>query len=1320
MSIGRPTDVPPGAPIDGAETPSSPFTLDALFARDPGIYDATHLGSTEETETPSASSLPEFILAATSVIDSGLDQEVVDIAYWGNYILAIPEDQQNLKVFDRNGTPVEDFNKLSRIVLAFIFPENPPGKEYISRDAASGDRKDLIISNYPVFINTWFSQNNSTSKYISIEALRNQFEQQKYESKWRINIINNGKYIILFHPSTKYFIAYRTLNDSGDPLPPRNWTRFDSSRLQRFPDDLEDAIIGMQNRVEGKIISINADREVEITDTVITIRDNSGPSLFTDQVDFVRNNLCVDPHDSDVIYYCRSQNPVEIIKLEMKGHPKSWKPVAAKLPICYGEIHGLQMDPTGNFFTFSVPGRGLIIVSCDTLEEVGDFGGLRHVSFDNNGDVRAMNEQNQFVVFRSNLNEIARAAKARRITAQLEGLGDLFKDVAGPGVISGSAVEAAQAKDFTYLDTNKEKFERSIIPVIAKATTLAELQKFAKDLDTLRTNLNQSGLSPEEVNYMTVEIGRFISQKEHSIASDEVFVSLAYVRAKIPDLRDITTAAELRQQVNDLQGIVHLLDDTAHRQVDDVTSQVTKETARIFRERGNEIVADVQGLMKSVEAELQSFDRKADFDDWVDYRLPQLKQKIANISNECPPELFEVNQELLAARQKLNTLKDIYEEKFKVAYAQVREQAASKNEETAGVLNDDIEGLLERLRGKRFSSRIQAEQYIGDSPAYQQLFAEIQFLAGKDPDRAAELDKKLKVQLAIVFNEIERGSNIRIAETGQQMVKFGEMEFPKWEGHIQEKVKHMVVLTWIPDERSKGAGMGPQDMYGDIGLRITDSHGRIKIIRLYQHHDDESDRRYGNLIYRGVAMPPTYMKQKDFRALQSAYSDWQKGEQSTIRKILAEKLETLHAIYLRGKPKGAKHGDAAYMAWVQDPARKSEYEAALKDYADFCAANHIVILQAFDRAKASPNIETGNGKGYVPEWASHWVLDNDTEKYLEEMGEAFKMQLDLQEGLVLLKGHAGTGKDVLMKMFCERTRRPYFAIDCTKWTTEFELSEDITLEAEDGASRTVPVPSTVLNAIQTPGAVMYFNEINAMPEQAQIFLHALMDEKRAITLKTKSGKTIKADKTVLLAASMNPGYPGTFDPQMATRSRTVSLHIDYPSMMREKTPGDPNPNQPYNASEALRIARGVKSLADFTYDPDMKRNQFVHIWDNAVNGVHNGAAALSAVQKFDLETILALIQFSNNLRTEFIKKFEKGPDAREALPVTQPVTGREMRRCAYMLSQVPESKKVKSNPEKMARELLVRFFLTHIDRQQDRNKIEQAMARWTSSKRVAI
>lgn len=1260
--------------------------------------------------------LPKLALQEASKVASGLKEEVKDIAYWGNNILVIPENQNSLEVFDSQGVPNEDFKKLGQINLNV--PQKDNNSQYFSR-GKSDDNGDIELTDLPAHINTLFSNEALSVPYVTIQSVVGWYSINKDVSKWQLSTTNNGKYVILFHPATKYFIAYQTINEAGHPLPPRNWTRFDVSILKKLPDDLEKTLIEMQNGVGSIISSINSEKQAAITDTVLTIQDKSGKELFTDKVDQVGRNFCVDPTNPEVIYYCRSINPVEIIKLDMKGDPKSWKPVAAKIPVRYDRVDGLQMDPTGSFFTFAVPQKGVVIVSNDTLEEVGNFAGLRHVSFDTNGDIRAMNVKNEFVVLRTNLDEISRTAKARRLTAKLQGMGDLFKGISGP-TGKGGALEAAQAKSYAYLDQYKQRYEQQIVPLITGAKTLADLKKFATDLDGLRTYLSQSDLNPDEVNYMTAEIGKVITVKEKEVANDEVVTAVAEVRAKLTGLNDITAAAELRQQVDDLQAVMHLLDDTVRTDVSDVTSKVTKETARIFRERGGEIVADVQGLMKTVEDELENFDRKADFDDWVDYRLPQLKQKIANISNDCPPELHEVNKELIAARQKLNTLKDTYTEKFKVAYAQIREKAATKNEETAGVLDDDIEGLLSRLRDKRFGSRVQAEQYVGDSPAYKQLLAEIEVLANRDPDRTVELDRKLKVQLAIVYNEIERGSNMRVAETGQQMVKFGDMEFPKWEGHVQEKVKHTVDLTWIADDRSKGAGVGSQDMYGDVGLRITDSHGHTKMVRLYQGQEDESDRRYGNFTNRGVAMNSTYVKQKDFRALKTAYTDWQKGKQSIVRKELEEKREALRTIYNKDRPRDAKRGDEAYMVWAENPERKAEFEVALKDYAHFCAEKQIFTLQAIDRAKTDPAVESANGKGYVPEWSNHWVLDTDTEKYLEEMAQAFKMQLDLQDGLMLLKGHAGTGKDVLMKMFCERTRRPYFAMDCTKWTTEFELSEDITLVAENGASKTVGVPSTVLNAIQTPGAILYLNEINAMPEIAQMFLHALMDEKRAITLKTESGKTIKADKTVLLAASMNPSYPGTYDPQMATRSRMVSLQIDYPSKNRERNDGDPNPNLPLNSSEALRIARGVKSLADFTYDPDMKRNEFVKIWDNAINGIDNGAPQLTAAQKIDLETILALIQFGNNLRVEFIKKVEKGKEARTALPVSQPVTGREMRRCAYMLSQIPDSKKVSSNPEQLARDLLTRFFLTHIDSQEDRALIAKAMAGWTSSKRVAI
>ena len=109
---------------------------------------------------------------------------------------------------------------------------------------------------------------------------------------------------------------------------------------------------------------------------------------------------------------------------------------------------------------------------------------------------------------------------------------------------------------------------------------------------------------------------------------------------------------------------------------------------------------------------------------------------------------------------------------------------------------------------------------------------------------------------------------------------------------------------------------------------------------------------------------------------------------------------------------------------------------------------------------------------------------------------------------------------------------------------------------------------------------------------------------------------------------------------------------------------------------------------------------------------------MSENQKFDTDVILALVQFAGKLRESFIAKFEKTREARNALPVMQPITLREMRRCAYLLSRMPSEQRAQTNPEKVAKDLIGRFFLTHIDKKDDRNNIAQSMATWTSQKRV--
>jgi hypothetical protein len=230
---------------------------------------------------------------------------------------------------------------------------------------------------------------------------------------------------------------------------------------------------------------------------------------------------------------------------------------------------------------------------------------------------------------------------------------------------------------------------------------------------------------------------------------------------------------------------------------------------------------------------------------------------------------------------------------------------------------------------------------------------------------------------------------------------------------------------------------------GDVGFEITSSYGKKETVRLYEGMPQESDRAGGSFSVRGVTSGASYMSQEEYTALRQVYREWGKGDASSVRQELKKKRKALRD-HQKNEPK--ERLEPKFQTWL------TEYQTLLQAYGTFCAEHHVLLLQQMEKVKNAPEAANGNGRGYVPEWQSHWVMDESTEKYLEAMAESLNMQEEYQEGALMMKGHAGTGKDVLVKMYCERTHRPYFAMDCSKWTTEFELSEDIRLDSKEGAS----------------------------------------------------------------------------------------------------------------------------------------------------------------------------------------------------------------------------------------------------------------------------
>ncbi len=146
---------------------------------------------------------------------------------------------------------------------------------------------------------------------------------------------------------------------------------------------------------------------------------------------------------------------------------------------------------------------------------------------------------------------------------------------------------------------------------------------------------------------------------------------------------------------------------------------------------------------------------------------------------------------------------------------------------------------------------------------------------------------------------------------------------------------------------------------------------------------------------------------------------------------------------------------------------------------------------------------------------------------------------------VLLTGNASTGKTVLAYFLARILMLPVTVLSGTMDTNEEKLIgfRDIKPK-EEGKFVTVHVPGALLEAIQE-GGMLIFNEINvALPEVLSILNDILDWQKR--TYVTGVGE-VRVAENFRLVATMNPGYIGTTELNLAFSSRFHHMEISYPS-----------------------------------------------------------------------------------------------------------------------------------------------------------------------------
>ncbi len=285
---------------------------------------------------------------------------------------------------------------------------------------------------------------------------------------------------------------------------------------------------------------------------------------------------------------------------------------------------------------------------------------------------------------------------------------------------------------------------------------------------------------------------------------------------------------------------------------------------------------------------------------------------------------------------------------------------------------------------------------------------------------------------------------------------------------------------------------------------------------------------------------------------------------------------------------------------------------------------------------------------YEPYRLPHFVAYEETPWFvhnLERFVRFVKEQLLYSEGILILEGDAGVGKNFLVEVFSALTNRPLYIIPCNSKMEKEDITFIYEFEPRRGTRR---VYSDLVKALQTPGAVIYFDEINTLPPSLIKIFNPLFDYRRYLTLPT--GEVIKPHRDVVFLGGMNPqNYLGVSELPQDVKSRADILYIDYPPFEDGKGM--------YYPDEAIILKDYVRELSSLSLE------EFVYLWYGIVNGV--GSVRDREVYEAHIWKLFELLKLANTIR----KAYRAYQMQQSEEPVDFVFSIRDTIRCARRLSR---------------------------------------------------
>ena len=262
----------------------------------------------------------------------------------------------------------------------------------------------------------------------------------------------------------------------------------------------------------------------------------------------------------------------------------------------------------------------------------------------------------------------------------------------------------------------------------------------------------------------------------------------------------------------------------------------------------------------------------------------------------------------------------------------------------------------------------------------------------------------------------------------------------------------------------------------------------------------------------------------------------------------------------------------------------------------------------------------------VPTWNEKWVYTQYMREMHGRIAKRAKLQLEMQDGILVVESEAGAGKNVLWDMFGHFTNEEIVTIPCNFSMERQDLIYEYWFDPKTG---TVKIPSQLINGIQRPGTMIDFTEINTLPPEVLKLLNSLFDYRRSVFVTEGNRKQqIRAHPSVLFVGDMNPTrYIGTKKLSPEVKDRADILLYGYPPLQET---GSQNQVR-YRSDEAEMAAKMMEPLKA------LNQTEFVSLWNLVVNKEQGkGGEQFKTAEREDaVKRLLIVVKVANKIREAF-------------------------------------------------------------------------------------